>query len=57
MQDLKLLVNKKHGEIEHIMEVVKALEESSLLINGAIEAIKNETQEQKERFLLCYYGH
>ena len=57
MQDLKLLVNKKHGEIEHIMEVVQALEESSLLINGAIEAIKNETQEQKERFLLCYYGH
>ena len=57
MQDLKLLVNKKHGEIEHIMEVVKALEESSSLINGAIEAIKNETQEQKEQFLLCYYGH
>ena len=57
MQDLKLLVNKKHGEIEHIMEVVKALEESNLLINGAIEAIKNETQEQKEQFLLCYYGH
>ena len=57
MQHLKLLVNKKHGEIEHIMEVVKALEESSLLTNGAIEAIKNETQEQKEQFLSCYYLH
>ena len=57
MQHLKLLVNKKHGEIEHIMEVVKALEESSLLTNGVIEAIKNETQEQKEQFLSCYYLH
>ena len=33
-----------------IMKIVKSLEESSLLIKGLNEAIKNETKEQKGGF-------
>ena len=34
-----------------IMEIIKSLEKSWLLIKGVIETIKNEAKEQKEGFL------
>ena len=34
-----------------IMKIVKSLEESSLLIKGVSETIKNEAKEQKDGFL------
>ena len=38
-------------EMEYIMEVVKSLEESGLLIKGISETIQNEAKEQKGGFL------
>ena len=39
-----------------IMEIIKSLEKSWLLIKGVIEAIKNEAKEQKEGFLRMLLG-
>ena len=37
--------------MNHIMKIVKSLEESGLLIKGVSQAIKNEAKEQKGGFL------
>ena len=39
-------------EINDIMKIVKSLEESSLLIKGVSETIKNEVKEQTDSFLI-----
>ena len=39
-----------------IMKIVKSLEESDLLIKGVSETIKNESKEQKRRFLRMLLG-
>ena len=39
-----------------IMKIVKSLEESGLVIKGVSETIKNETKEQKWRFLGMLLG-
>ena len=39
-----------------IMKIIKPLEESSLLIKGVSEAIKNEAKEQKGGFLGMILG-
>ena len=39
-----------------IMNIVKSLEESGLLINNVSEAIKNEAKEQKGGFLSMLLG-
>ena len=41
-------------EMNDIMEIVKSLEESRLLIKSVSETIKNEAKEQKGIFLGCY---
>ena len=43
-------------EMNNIMKIVKSLEESSLLIKGVNETIKNEAKEQKEGFLRILLG-
>ena len=43
-------------EMNDIMETVKSLEESALLIKSITEAIKNEAKEQKEEFLGMLLG-
>ena len=42
--------------MNNIMKIVKSLEESSLLIKGVNETIKNEAKEQKEGFLRILLG-
>ena len=37
--------------MNHIMKIVKSLEESGFLIKGISETTKNEVKEQKEGFL------
>ena len=37
-----------------VMKIVQALQNSGVLLKGVTEAIKNETKEQKEVFLVCY---
>ena len=37
-------------EINHIMKIIKSLEEPSLLIKGVSETIKDEVKRQKEGF-------
>ena len=39
-----------------IMKIVQALEDSNILLKGFTETIKNETKEQKGRFLSMLLG-
>ena len=41
-------------EMNDIMQIVKWLEESGLLIKGVSKTIKNEAKNEKEAFLECY---
>ena len=63
MQEFK----KKHGsgtttliisneEINDIMKIVQALEDSNVLLKGVTKTIKNETKEQKGGFLSMLFG-
>ena len=45
--------NKKMNDI---MKIVQALEYSNILLQGVTKTIKNETKEQKERFLGMLLG-
>ena len=39
-----------------IMKIIKALEDSDILLKGVTKTIKNETKEQKVRFLSMLFG-
>ena len=39
-----------------VIKIVQALENSNLLLKGVTETIKNETKEQKGRFLIMLLG-
>ena len=43
-------------EMNDIMKIVQALEDSNISLKGVTETIKNETKEQKERFLGMLLG-
>ena len=43
-----------YGKMNDLMEIVKSLDESCLLIKGVSETIKNEAKEKKEDFFECY---
>ena len=61
MQEFKKKKKKIHGsgttliisnkEMNDIMKIVQALEDSNILSKGVTETIKNETKEQKGGFL------
>ena len=64
MQEFK---KKKHGsgnttliisneEMNDIMKIVQALEDSNILLKGVTKTIKNETKEQKGGFLSMLLG-
>ena len=40
--------------MDDIMNIVQALEDSDILLKGVSETIKNETEEQKGRFLSMF---
>ena len=44
-------------EMIKIMEIVKALEDSNILLKGITKTIKYETKEQKEDFLSMLLGN
>ena len=43
-----------NNEMEDIIKIVKSLEDSGLLLNGATETVQNEVKEQIGGFLSCY---
>ena len=44
-----------NDERKDILEIVRTLEDSGLLLKGVSETIKNEAKEQKKKdFLVCY---
>ena len=45
-----------NGEIEDIIEKVKSLEDSGLLLKGVTETVQNEVKEQKGWFLGMLLG-
>ena len=46
---VKLIIEQE--DMNDIMKIIKALENSSILLKGVSKAIKNETKEQKGGFL------
>ena len=59
--------NKRHGsgtttviisneEMNYIMKIVQALEDSNIMLKGVTKTIKNETKEQKGGFLSMFLG-
>ena len=49
-----LIISNK--EINDIMKIVQALEDSIILLKGIIKTIKNKTKEQKRGFLSMLLG-
>ena len=49
-----LIISKK--EMNDIMKIIQALEDSNILLKGVTKTIKNETEEQKGRFLSRLLG-
>ena len=43
-------------DMQDIMKIIKALENSGILLKGVSKAIKNETKEQKRGFLSMLLG-
>ena len=43
-------------EVNDIMKIVPALEDSNILLKGVTKKIKNETKEQKGGFLSMFLG-
>ena len=41
-------------EIDDVMNIIRSLGESELLIKGISGTTKNEAKEQRGRFLVCY---
>ena len=41
-------------QMNNIMKIAQALEDSNILLNVATKTIKNETKEQKEAFYQCF---
>ena len=52
--DTKLIIS--NDEIGDIIKIVKALEDSSLLLKGATETVQNEVKEQKGGFFSVLLG-
>ena len=50
-----LIISNK--EIEDTIKIIKSLEESSLLIKGVTETIKNEKKNKKVDLSQCYWVH
>ena len=46
-----------NDEMKGIIEIVKSLEDSGLLLEAVIEIIQNEAKEKKEDFLVCCLLH
>ena len=51
---VKLIIEQE--DINDIMKIIKALENSGILLKGVSKAIKNETKEQKGGFLNMLLG-
>ena len=51
---VKLIIEQK--DMKDIMKIIKVLENSCILLKGVSKAIKNETKEQRGRFLSMLLG-
>ena len=51
---VKLIIEQE--DMNDIMKIIKALENSGILLKGVIKTIKNETKEQRGRFLSMLLG-
>ena len=51
---VKLIIEQK--DMNDIMKIIKALENSSILLKGVSKTIKNETEEQRGGFLSMLLG-
>ena len=52
--DQELIISNK--DIEDLINIVKSLEDSGLLINGVTKSVQNEIKEQKGGFLSMLLG-
>ena len=49
-----LIISNK--DMDHLIKIVKSLEDSGLLLKGLTESVQNEVKEQKGRFLSVLLG-
>ena len=42
--------------MEHILKIVKSLEDGGILLKGFSDTMKNESKEQRDRFLSMFLG-
>ena len=47
-----LIISNK--DMRDLIKIVKSLENSGLLLKGAIESVQNEVKNKKVDFLVCY---
>ena len=52
--DQELIISNK--DIEDLINIVKSLEDSGLLLNGVTKSVQNEIKEQKGGFLSMLLG-
>ena len=52
---VKLIIEQE--DMKYIMKIIKALENSGILLKGVSKAIKNETKEQRGGFLSMLLVH
>ena len=52
---VKLIIEQE--DINDIMKIIEALENSGILLKGVSKTIENETKEQRGGFLRCYLVH
>ena len=52
LQNTTLITSNK--QMNDIMEIIQALEDSIILLKGVTKTIKNETKEQQEDFEVLY---
>ena len=51
---IKLIIEEE--DMNHIMKIIEALENSGILLKGVSKTIENETKEQREGFLSMLLG-
>ena len=52
---VKLIIEQE--DINDVIKIIEALENSGILLKGVTKTIENETKEQRGGFLVCYLVH
>ena len=54
-EEIKLIIEQE--DMNDIIKIIEALENSGILLKGVSKTIETETKEQRGGFLVCYLVH